>query len=174
MIGTHNERAVEAARAPAGSYALSIVAAGVVIAILYWARIVFVTAMLAVIVALILEPFVSLLVKARFPRGMASFVVCLVAVLVLYFAGLSAYNQISSIASDVPAFKEHLSALIEDVSGRIRNVEDLHGAVSDAHAQTGRTRAAQPCASRQQAKQEGRARTGSRSTTRLYSRSAHP
>jgi predicted PurR-regulated permease PerM len=115
---------VEAARVPTGSYALSIVAAGVVIAILYWARIVFVTAMAAVIVALILEPFVSLLVKARFPRGIASFVVCLVAVLVLYFAGLTAYSQVSSIASDVPAFKEHLSTLIESVSERIQNVED--------------------------------------------------
>jgi predicted PurR-regulated permease PerM len=65
-----------------------------------------------------------LLVKARLPRGIASFVVCLVAVLVLYFSGLAAYNQMSSIASDVPAFKEHLSALIANVSDKIQNFED--------------------------------------------------
>jgi predicted PurR-regulated permease PerM len=124
VIGTRKDRVVDAARVPARSYALSIIAAGVVIAILYWARIVFVTAMLSVIVALILEPFVSLLVKARLPRGIASFVVCLVAVLVLYFSGLAAYNQMSSIASDVPAFKEHLSALIANVSDKIQNFED--------------------------------------------------
>jgi predicted PurR-regulated permease PerM len=124
VIGTRNDRAVDAARVPGRSYALSIIAAGVVIALLYWARIVFVTAMLSVIVALILEPFVSLLVKARFTRGIASFVVCLVAVLVLYFSGLAAYNQMSSIAGDVPAFKEHLSALIADVSDKIQNFED--------------------------------------------------
>jgi predicted PurR-regulated permease PerM len=124
VIGRRNDRAVDAAQVPARSYALSIIAAGVVIALLYWARIVFVTAMLSVIVALILEPFVSLLVKARFPRGIASFVVCLVAVLVLYFSGLAAYNQMSSIAGDVPEFKEHLSALIADVSDKIQNFED--------------------------------------------------
>jgi predicted PurR-regulated permease PerM len=124
MVGAPNERAVETVRIPAGGYSLSIIAAGFALAILYWARIVFVTAMLAVIVALILEPFVSLLVRIRMPRGVASFVVCLFALLALYFAGLTAYNQLSSIASDVPAFKENLSAFVERVSEKIRRMED--------------------------------------------------
>ncbi len=124
MIGAPNERAVEAARVPAGSYALSVLAVGVTVAFLYWARIVFITALLALIVALILEPFVSLLVRIHFPRAIASFVVCIFALLALYLPGLTAYNQISSIASDVPAFKEHLSDLIEKVSEKIQRIED--------------------------------------------------
>ena len=56
-----------------GSIALSIIAAGVVIGLLYWARSVFITATIAVILALILEPFVSLLVRLRFPRSIATF-----------------------------------------------------------------------------------------------------
>jgi predicted PurR-regulated permease PerM len=111
-------------RGPDGGYAMQIVAAGVVIAILYWARIVFITAMFAVIVALILEPLVSLLVRIRFPRSVATFVVCLVAVLVLYFTGLAAYGQLSSIAGDVPTFKENLGKLVDGVSGRLQKIED--------------------------------------------------
>jgi predicted PurR-regulated permease PerM len=106
------------------SYALNIIAAGVIVAILYWARIVFITATLAVITALILEPFVGVLVRIRLPRGLASLVVCVVALLALYFTGLGAYGQISGIAGDVPAFKENLANFVERVSDRIQSVED--------------------------------------------------
>jgi len=106
------------------SYALNIVATGVIVALLYWARIVFITATLAIIIALILEPFVGLLVRIRLPRGLASLVVCAVALLALYFTGLGAYGQISSVAGEVPAFKENLATFVESVSDRIQSVED--------------------------------------------------
>ena len=106
------------------SYALNIVATGVIVALLYWARIVFITATLAVITALILEPFVGLLVRIRLPRGLASLVICGVALLALYLTGLGAYGQISSVAGDVPAFKENLATFVERVSDRIQSVED--------------------------------------------------
>ena len=124
MIGIRDERAAAVRQDHAQNYALSIIAVGVVIALLYWARIVFITTMAAVIIALILEPFVGVLVKIRFPRGLASFVVCLVAVLVIYFAGLTAFNQLSSIGNDAPACKEHISAVIENVSARIQSIQD--------------------------------------------------
>ncbi|HVW85381.1 MAG TPA: AI-2E family transporter [Bryobacteraceae bacterium] len=124
VIGTRNEKAADTARDRAGSYALTIVAGGVIIAILYLGRVVFITAIAAVIIALILEPFVSLLVRIRFPRGIASFVVCVFALLAVYFAGLGVYSQLSSIASDVPAFKEHLTTFIGSVSDRIQKIED--------------------------------------------------
>jgi predicted PurR-regulated permease PerM len=116
--------ATEPDREILSGYALNIIAAGVIVAILYWARIVFITVTLAVITALILEPFVGFLVKIRLPRSLASFVVCLVALLVLYFTGLAAYRQLSGIASDVPAFRENFAAFIEHVSDRIQSVED--------------------------------------------------
>jgi predicted PurR-regulated permease PerM len=107
-----------------GGYALNIVAAGVIIAILYWARIVFITVATAVITALILEPLVSLLVKLRLPRALASLAVCGVALLTLYFTGLSAYQQVSRIASEAPAFRENLATFVENVSDRIQGLED--------------------------------------------------
>ena len=94
------------------------------IGVLYWARIVFITATIAVVTALILDPFVGLLEKIRLPRALASFVVCLFAVMAVYFAGLAAYNQLSSVASDVPAFKEHLAEFVGSVSERIQYVRD--------------------------------------------------
>jgi len=118
------DSAPELARENMRGYALNIIAGGVIIAVLYWARIVFITVTLAVITALILEPLVSLLVKARFPRALASFVVCAVALLALYFTGLAAYHQLSSIAGDVPAFKENLASFVENVSDRVQSIED--------------------------------------------------
>jgi predicted PurR-regulated permease PerM len=126
VIRTSSGRAVETDSASHGAgsgWALSVIAAGVVIGILYWARIVFITAMTAVIIALILEPFVSLLTRWRFPRSVATLVVCALAVTVLYFAGLGAWNQLSTIVSDVPALKQNLATMIEGVAGRVQYLE---------------------------------------------------
>ena len=46
------------------------------IAILYFGRLLFITSLAALMIAFILEPFVVLLMRARFPRALASFVVC--------------------------------------------------------------------------------------------------
>ncbi len=105
-------------------YALNIIAAGVIVAVLYWARIVFITVTLSVVIALILEPFVSLLVKVRVPRALSSFVVCVLALLALYFIGFAAYGQVSRISGEVPALKENLATFIEHVSERVQNLED--------------------------------------------------
>ncbi len=111
------------------SYSLGIIAAGVIIAILYWARIVFITAITAMVIALILEPFVGLLTRIRFPRQLATLVVCVVALTALYFAGFTAWNQLSGIANDAPALKENISHAVEAVATRIQKIEDSAGKV---------------------------------------------
>ncbi len=115
---------VNSAREDVRSYALGIIATGVVIAILYWARIVFITTITAVVIALILEPFVGLLTRIRLPRSLASLVVCLFAVTVIYFAGFAAWNQLSGIANDAPALKENITKAVDAVSTRIQVLED--------------------------------------------------
>jgi predicted PurR-regulated permease PerM len=109
---------------PVHNYALPIIAAGVLLAILYFGRVVFITAMTAVIIALILEPFVGLLMRVRLPRSIASFIVGLIAILVIYLGGLAAWNQVAGLAGDAPVFRDHLSAFITGVSDRIQKVED--------------------------------------------------
>lgn len=123
MSGTQQESAPGIHR-HVHSYALPVIAAGVVLAILSVGRVLFITATVAIIIALILEPFVGLLLRLRLPRSIAAFVVCLVAILVLYFGGLAAWNQLSGLAGDVPAFRDHLSSLITGVSDRIQKMED--------------------------------------------------
>lgn len=63
---------------------------GAVIALLYWARAVFITLITAMVIAFILEPFVGLLMRVRFPRAVASIVVCSLALFAVYLMGLGA------------------------------------------------------------------------------------
>src|SRR5579863_5003480 len=84
--------------------ALPVVGAGVVIAILYYGRVFFITSMTAAIIAFILEPFVALLMRARFPRSLSSFVVCSIALALLYVIGLGAYSQLAAIYEDLPKY----------------------------------------------------------------------
>ena len=106
------------------SFALPTIAVCALVGVLYWARVVFITTIIAIILALILEPFVGFLMRLRFPRTLATLTVIMVAALVLYFAGLAAWNQLSGLAREVPAFKENLSGVITNVSDRIQNMED--------------------------------------------------
>ncbi len=105
-------------------YALPVIATGVVIAILYLGRVVFITAITAIIIALILEPFVGILIRLRVPRTIATFLVGVTAALALYFGGLAAWNQLSGLAGDVPAFNQNLTAFIGRVSYRLEVAED--------------------------------------------------
>ena len=96
-------------------------ALGVVIAILYFGRLFFITSLLAITIAFILEPFVALLMRIRFPRSLASFVVCSFALAVLYVIGLGAYTQIAGhllTTSQVrPAHRRHVDGVQQKISG---------------------------------------------------------
>lgn len=111
------------------SYALPIIAFGIVVALLYFGRVFFITAVIAIIIAFILDPFVGLLVKIRFPRSIASFAVCALAALILYFAGVGAYTQIASLWGSMPSLNQRILDVedaamqqISDLSDRIYKV----------------------------------------------------
>jgi predicted PurR-regulated permease PerM len=124
VIETRNEKSQSLLEEQVHGFALPVIAGGVALAILYWARVIFITTIIAVIIALILEPFVSILVRLRFPRSLATLSVGVVAGLVFYFSGLAASRQLSGIVNDVPSFKENLSSFIGRVSDRLQVVED--------------------------------------------------
>jgi predicted PurR-regulated permease PerM len=116
---TDSMTAVEGAR----QYALPVVAIGVVIAILYFGRVFFITSMSAVVIAFILEPFVGLFMRLRLPRTLASFLVCAIALLLLYVVGMGAYSQLSALWSDLPRYGERLGDLIDNVQQKISGAE---------------------------------------------------
>ncbi len=104
--------------------ALSIIAFGAAMAILYFGRIFFVTSLAAVIIAFILEPFVALLMRARFPRSLASFMVCTIALTVVYAIGLGAFSQGSAIYNDLPKYSERIADIVETIRDRMQNAEE--------------------------------------------------
>lgn len=127
MIGARDVETRSSIQEHVHGYALPVIAAGVIFAILYFARAVFITAITAIIIALILEPFVGGLIRLRIPRPLASFLVAVIAAVVMYFGGLAAFNQLSGLAGDVPAFNENLSAFIGGITSRLQEIEDSAG-----------------------------------------------
>jgi predicted PurR-regulated permease PerM len=103
--------------------ALPLIALGVAIAILYFGRVFFITSLVAVMLAFILEPFVTLLVRIRFPRALASFVVCAAALAMLYLIGMGAYSQLSGLAQELPKYGERVGELVENVSRKVESLE---------------------------------------------------
>src|SRR5271157_1060980 len=97
---------------------------GVIIAILYFGRVLFITSIVAVTIAFILDPFVGLLMRIHLPRSLASFVVCSVALLFLYVAGLGVYSQLSGLYEDLPKYGQRIGDIVDGVQQRISNLEE--------------------------------------------------
>ncbi|MFB3825801.1 MAG: AI-2E family transporter [Bryobacteraceae bacterium] len=100
-----------------------VVAIGVLFALLYLGRAFFITSLIAVIIAFILEPFVELLMRARMPRSLASFVVCAVALLGVYLAGVGAYSQAAGLIDELPKYSQRIGEMVESVRQRVQGVE---------------------------------------------------
>jgi len=112
-------RAVENAR----QFAMPIVALGTIIAILYFGRLFFITAMTAVTIAFILEPLVTLLMRLRLPRSVASFVVCCFALACLYVIGLGAYSQLTGLYAELPVYGQRIGDMVGGAREKIQAVE---------------------------------------------------
>jgi len=104
--------------------AIAVIATGIAIAVLYLGRAFFITAITAVIIAFILEPFVALLMRLRLPRSLAAFVVCTLAILVLYVIGMGAYSQLSGIYGDLPKYGQRIGDIVDNVRQKVQGMED--------------------------------------------------
>jgi len=122
---TQSGTASSAAKAAqdARQLALPVMAIGVIIAVLYFGRVFFITSVVAVIIAFILEPFVVLLTRIRFPRPLASFVVCTVALLFLWVVGAGAYAQLAVLMGDLPRYGERIGQIVEGVQHKVDDAE---------------------------------------------------
>lgn len=97
------------------------VAAG--IALLFFGKVFFITLTIAATIAFLLEPMVGFFMKLRLPRGVASFLVCSIALLGLYLAGLGLYTEVHAMAEDLPAYGESINALVDGAVTRLENFE---------------------------------------------------
>jgi predicted PurR-regulated permease PerM len=105
------------------SLALNILALAAAIALLYFGRVFLITLVIAVIIAFLLDPLVHFFMKLRLPRALASFVVCSMALLVVYLIGLGLYTELYSLVDDLPTYSQRIGEVIDQAATRIDAVE---------------------------------------------------
>ena len=92
-------------------------------ALLYHGQLFFVTLVVAITITFLLDPFVGLLMKLRLPRSVASFVVCVFALLSLYMVGLGAYTQVTVLIDDLPTYSARINELIDRATLQLEQAE---------------------------------------------------
>jgi predicted PurR-regulated permease PerM len=92
-------------------------------ALLYFGQLLWVTLITAIVIAFILEPFVGALMRIRLPRALASFVVCVMALLVLYMVGLGLYAQLASLYREIGTYSSRIGELVGVVTSRVEEME---------------------------------------------------
>lgn len=100
-----------------------IISLGVLIALLYYGKLFFITMSTAIVIALILEPFVSLFIRFKVPRGFASFLVCSIALSLMYFLTLGVYTQALGLWEDIPAYTNRVVEIGESINARLESIE---------------------------------------------------
>jgi len=93
------------------------------ITLLYFGRIFFITVAVACIIAFLLDPVVTAFVKLRLPRPVASFIVCTIALLILYLIGLGLYTQFSGFADDLPNYSQRMNDIVDNIATRADQFE---------------------------------------------------
>ncbi len=105
------------AASSANSRLLGIVAAVVVIAALYFARVVFIPLALALLFSIVLTPPVAFLEKIRIPRVLAIFVVVMSLAGLMGLVGWRTSQQFVDFTSQLPAYKKTLQEKIHILKG---------------------------------------------------------
>src|SRR5258708_37948204 len=88
----------------AGQTSVKVLAVAAAIALLYYGHVFFITVLIAIIIAFLLDPIVRVFVKLRLPRAVASFIVCSIALLTLYLLRLGLYNEFSGVVGALPSY----------------------------------------------------------------------
>jgi predicted PurR-regulated permease PerM len=107
----------------AGRLSLPVLACGVIVALLYFGRVFFITSIVAIMIAFILEPLVALLMRIRLPRSLASFLVCTLALVALWVLGMGAYSQLSNLYDQIPTYGQRIADLVDGIQQKLERAE---------------------------------------------------
>jgi predicted PurR-regulated permease PerM len=102
---------------------ITMLAAAACVALLYFGRVFFITMVVAITIAFLLDPVVILFVKLRLPRAVASFIVCTIALLGLYLLGLGLYTQFAGFVDELPAYSQRMNDMVDNIATRVDEVE---------------------------------------------------
>jgi predicted PurR-regulated permease PerM len=103
--------------------AVPLIALGVLLFVLYFGRVFFITSIIAVICSFLLDPFVQLLLRFRFPRSIAALLVCTVAGLFVYAIGMAIFIQASGFVSQLPQISDRTASIAERVRERLEQIQ---------------------------------------------------
>jgi len=102
---------------------VTILAVAATVALLYFGRVFFITMVVAITIAFLLDPLLKPFLKLRMPRAVASFIVCSFALLLLYLFGLGLYTQFSGFVQELPTFSQRMNDLVDNAATRVDEVE---------------------------------------------------
>ncbi len=101
----------------------SLIALATTIALLYYGRDFFVTLIIAIVLAFILDPAVLLVMKLRLPRAAATPIVIGIAFVGIYFVSALVWSQAATLAEDLPTYTSRLNELVDTTSTRLDDIE---------------------------------------------------
>ncbi|MGH9667348.1 MAG: AI-2E family transporter, partial [Bryobacteraceae bacterium] len=82
------------------------------------------TLVIAAMITFILDPLVNFFMKLRLPRGVASFVVCAMALTMVYLFGVGLYSQASRLVDDLPAYSQRINDLADTTAAKVESIEN--------------------------------------------------
>jgi predicted PurR-regulated permease PerM len=92
----------------AGAVAQVILAAAVILAVCYIAKLVLVTLLFSILLAFMLEPVVNLLEKARLPRAAGAFLAVLFMLALMYAGSYFLYGKAMSFVHELPKYSDRI------------------------------------------------------------------
>ncbi len=105
------------ATSAATNASLKIIAAGIIIAGLYYGSSVIMPVVLSIFIAFVFDPGVRLMERIRFPRWLGSLVLVLLGLAAIYLIGYVLYNRAMALAADMPRLEDRLSQLSTRMEG---------------------------------------------------------
>jgi len=90
-----------------------------VVGVLYVGRVFFITLIVAILLAFILEPVVGLFMRIRVPRVPASFLACTLMLGTLYLLMLGLASQMVGLWHELPTYSERVTELVDSASLQI-------------------------------------------------------
>jgi predicted PurR-regulated permease PerM len=96
---------------------LGVVTGIVVVAVLYFAKVVFVPLALALLLSFLLTPVVAIIERVKVPRGIAIFIVIASLVGVVGVVGWKTSQQFVDLTDQIPAYKKALTGKIQSLNG---------------------------------------------------------
>lgn len=100
-----------------------LIASAALIALLYFGRDFFVTLIVSIMLAILLDPAVMLVMKLRLPRAAATGIVTVLALVAVYLVAFLLWSQVSTIREDLPTYTSRLSQLFDKANESVDSFE---------------------------------------------------